>query len=195
MVNHKRNDLTLSDTEIIGGCIEGINRFQEILYKRYFSYAMSIGIRYTSNSDDAMEVVNDGFLKVFTNLKKYNPSKPFKAWFTKIMVNTSIDYYRRNLKNSKTVYVDTYIDEEGVAPEVVEDINADDILQLFAQLPASYRYTFNLHEIEGYSHKEISKMMKITTSTSRSNLSRAKQMLKELYKQQLNVQPFCHETL
>lgn len=195
MVTSSENDLNLSDAVIVSGCIEGKQKFQEILYRRYFSYAMSIGIRYMANPDDAMELVNDGFLKVFTNLEKYDLSKPFKAWFAKIIVNTSIDYYRRNLRSNKTVHLDIDIEEKGAAPNVIEEINADDILQLFAQLPATYRYTFNLYEIEGYSHEEIAKMMKITTSTSRSNLSRAKQMLKELYKQQLNVQPFCHETL
>ena len=92
MVTSRENDLNLTDAVIVSGCIEGRQKFQEILYRRYFSYAMSIGIRYMANPDDAMELVNDGFLKVFTNLKKYNPSKPFKAWFAKIIVNTSIDY-------------------------------------------------------------------------------------------------------
>lgn len=189
-----KNDLNLSDAEIVSGCIEGENKFQEILYRRYFSYAMSISIRYMPNSDDAMELVNDGFLKVFSNLGKYNPSKPFKSWFAKIMVNTSIDYYRKSLSRDKAMHFDSGIEEKQAEPDAIGTMNADDIVKLFAQLPATYRYAFNLYEIEGYSHEEIAKIMKINTSTSRANLSRAKQVLKELYKQQENVKPICYET-
>ena len=86
-----------SDLQVISGCKEGVAKYEELLYRRFFSYAMSIAVRYIGNSEDAIEVVNDSFLKVFDNLSEFDTSKPFKAWFARIVVNTAIDDYRKTL--------------------------------------------------------------------------------------------------
>ena len=184
-----------SDLELIEGSIKGKPSCQEGLYKRYFSLAMSICIRYVPSVDEAVEVVNDGFVKVFEHLGSYDSSRPIKAWIARIMVNTAIDSYRQGLKHRVVVNTDAAPDADEAEPEIEQTLCADDIVKLFAELPDKYRINFNLYEIEGYSHEEIGQMLGISTSTSRSNLTRAKKMLQKLYKQHINSEEKCHEAV
>jgi RNA polymerase sigma-70 factor (ECF subfamily) len=176
----------LSDQELIRRCSEGKIRAQELLYRRYFSFAMSVCIRYTKDENEAMEIVNDSYMKVLENLSGFDDSKSFRSWYGRILVNSAIDHYRRNSRHS------TYMEITGLEipgkqePLVDAELSAGDILTLFNELPDNYRVTFNLFEIEGYSHEEIGQMLDISTSTSRSNLTRAKQMLRKLYKRNFN---------
>ena len=89
-----------SDSDLVKGCAGGDRRSQEILYKRYFSFAMSICIRYTRDENEAMEIVNDSYMKVLEGLSDYDSSRPFKPWYGKVLVNTAIDNYRKNLKHN-----------------------------------------------------------------------------------------------
>ncbi len=182
-----------SDSDLIEGCRKGKPHFQEMLYKRFFSFAMSVCIRYTPNTDDAIEVVNDSFLKVFESISKYDSQKPFKSWFSKVLVNTAIDSFRKNLKFQVEVSLNGMADTEGSGTQLNSELSVNDITNLFAQLPEMYRLTFNLYEIEGYSHEEIGEMLGVTTSTSRSNLTRAKKMLRELYEMNFNEIKSYHE--
>jgi RNA polymerase sigma-70 factor (ECF subfamily) len=191
--NDKAKDFT--DLELIEGSIKGKSNFQEMLYRRFFSYAMSICIRYVPNTNYAIEVVNDSFVKVFDKLSRFDTSKSFKGWFGAIIVNTAIDSYRRNLKRNSTLSIDTIKDDNEVEPEIEQALSSDDIIKLFAELPDTYRLTFNLYEIEGYSHEEIGQMLGVTASTSRGNLTRAKKMLQVLYKQHIGITKKCHETV
>ncbi len=170
------------DPELVKGCLEGNESCQEVLYKRYFSFAMSVCIRYTGEQDQAMEAVNDSFMKVLENLENYDSSKPFKPWYAKILVNTAIDRCRTRFRYSSK-FADEEISEDR-EPEVETDmdLSVNDILELYRNLPEQYKITFNLYEIDGYSHEEIAQILGITASTSRSNLSRAKKMLRELYR-------------
>ena len=177
--NRRIDDFT--DIQLIEGCLSGKSRFQELLYKRYFSFAMSICIRYAKTPDDAMEVVNDSYLKMFDNLKNFDKNKPFKSWFARILVNTAIDGFRKSKKFNANVTMDIIPDSNSQEPEIDQELNAEDIISLFSQLPDNLRITFNLHEIEGYSHEEIAELLGIETSSSRGNLTRAKSMLRNLY--------------
>ena len=170
-----------TDSDLVNRCADGDIRSQELLYRRYFSFAMSICIRYARDKNEAMETVNDSFMKVLERLSDYDHSRPFKSWYGKILVNTAIDNYRRNLKNSDYVSIDTVPDTGENEPDIETELSVNDILTLYSYMPASYKVTFNLFEIEGYSHEEIGQMMGVTTSTSRANLARAKKMLRELY--------------
>jgi len=170
-----------SDTDLVKGCAGGDRRSQEILYKRYFSFAMSICIRYTHDENEAMEIVNDSYMKVLEGLSDYDPSRPFKPWYGKVLVNTAIDNYRKNLKYNDYLSINTITETEAREPEIEAELSVNDILNLYRYLPGNYKITFNLFEIEGYSHEEIGRMMGVTASTSRSNLARAKKMLRELY--------------
>ncbi|HDR88232.1 MAG TPA: sigma-70 family RNA polymerase sigma factor [Bacteroidetes bacterium] len=172
----------IPDQQLVQGCLEGKEYCQEVLYKRYFSYAMSVCIRYAGNQDEAMKAVNDSFMKVLESLENYDPSKPFKPWYAKILVNTAIDRYRIHFRyRSKFADEDISEDREPEA-EMDMDLAVNDILELYRHLPEQYRVTFNLYEMDGYTHEEIAQMLGITVSTSRSNLARAKKMLRELYR-------------
>jgi len=184
-----------SDSDLVKRCAGGDLRSQELLYKRYFSFAMSICIRYTGDESEAMEIVNDSYMKVLESLPDYDSARPFKSWYGKILVNTAIDNYRKNLRRNDYVPIDTIADTGEHEPDIETDLSVNDILTLYSNLPVHYKITFNLFEIEGYTHEEIGQMMGITASTSRSNLARAKKMLRELYNRQFNQVKKGHEEL
>jgi RNA polymerase sigma factor (sigma-70 family) len=195
MVKRNAENMEHSDLDLIKGCISGDNKCQEALYKRFFSFAMSICIRYTKNNNDAVEVVNDSFMKVLENIASFDTSKPFTKWYAKILVNTAIDSYRKNAKHFSTLSINSIADSEDVDPTIDTELSANEILNLFNELPDGQRITFNLYEIEGYSHDEIGKMLGISESTSRSNLARAKKMLRLLYMKQFNSVIENHEAV
>jgi len=181
MRKEEKNEQILPDLEIIRRCSEGDARAQELLYRRYFSFAMSLAVRYTCDEGDAMETVNDSFMKVLEKISEFDTTRSFKSWYGKIVVNSSIDRYRRNVKHASNIPLVDIGATEMIEPEIVSQLSAADIISLLGQLPENYRITFNLFEIEGYSHDEIAQMLGISESGSRSNLSRARKMLRELY--------------
>ncbi|WP_316833749.1 sigma-70 family RNA polymerase sigma factor [Pedobacter nutrimenti] len=149
-----------------------------MLYKEFYSYCMAICRRYIMNDYDAADVLNDGFMKVFTHIDKYDASKPFKSWIGKIITNTAIDHYRANLKFADHEDVNEY---EGVGYEAVvyDQLAYKDLLVLIQGLSPAYRTVFNLYAIDGYSHEEIAEILKISIGTSKSNLFKARQKLQE----------------
>lgn len=165
--------------QLISGCVKQDRKSQKLLYKAFYGFAMSICLRYTGSRDEASEVMNQGFLKVFMHIDRYNPEAPFNAWLGRIMINVSIDFYRANLKVWNTEDIDTAVDVSS--DEMVDkNLNYEDLLAMVRQLPQAYRTVFNLFAIEGYSHDEIGEMLKISTGTSKSNLFKARQKLKEM---------------
>lgn len=164
---------------VIKRCSRGDRKAQEHLFRMYYGFLMGIAMRYSGKTENASEIVNDSFLKIFSKIESHNCENSFKAWIRKITVNTSLDYYRKQQKYEKQVALNT-IDNEPENNHLLENINAQEIISLLDKLPAIYRYTFNLYEIEGYSHDEIAGKLSVTPSTSRSNLTRAKKMLRQL---------------
>jgi RNA polymerase sigma factor (sigma-70 family) len=187
MGKREKNEQALSDLELIRRCSEGEVRAQELLYRRYFSFAMSVAIRYTCDEGEAMEIVNDSYMKVLDKISGFDTTRPFRSWYGKILVNSAIDKYRRrNTRHSLHIQISEIEATKEQEPEIDAELFAGDILYLFMQLPENYRVTFNLFEIEGYTHNEIGQMLGITTSSSRSNLARAKKVLRELYIKNFN---------
>lgn len=170
----------IAEDEIISNCKTGNLKYQELLYKRFYGYAMGIGLRYSINRDDALEVVNDAFMKVFNSIKNYNSDRPFKAWLRTIIVNTAIDRRRKELKFQMHVEIDNAMPLGNSNANAIENLSAQDILKLIQQLPPVQLTIFNLYEIDGYSHDEISKMLAMPESSSRVYLSRAKEKLRNL---------------
>jgi len=195
MSRRYREDLEYSDAELVQGCSEGKTLFQERLYKRYFSFAMSISIRYTSDEAGAMEIVNDSYMKVLGNLDDYDTSRSFKSWYGRIIVNTAIDSYRKNMKFTGSLQPDEIPGQEVSEPEIESELTVTDILSLLNQLPGNCKIVFNLYEIEGYTHEEIAEMTGVGASTSRSTLARAKKMLRHLYKINFNPVKRSHEAV
>ncbi len=164
-------------------CSKRRRRLQETLYKTYYGFGMSVCLRYTKNREDALEILHDSFLKVFENLDVFDQERPFIAWFRQILVNTAVDNCRRTIKHKAIVHCKNL--EELATEEMLKheqpSLLVDDILKLFKQLPDMLRITYNLYVIEGYSHDEIADILDISPGTSRSNLSRAKKMLRSAY--------------
>lgn len=163
---------------IINGCKERNPKSQRKLYDHYFGYAMNVALRYSKTRDEALEIVNDGFMKVFNNLDKFDTDFPFRPWLRKVMVNTSIDYYRKNHSTFQMVDLENITeiaDEEFDLPEITPQ---DDMLPIVRQLSPMYRTVFNLFVMEGYKHSEIAVMLDINIATSKSNLARAKKNLR-----------------
>jgi len=138
---------------------------------------MGICLRYARARDEAIEIVNDGFYKILTNLDKYSPGLSFKGWLRTIMVNAAIDHYRRNEKHYHQVDV-SYIKTERLMPDVLSQLNEEVIINAIQELPPSYRSVFNLYVIEGYKHSEIAQKLNISEGTSKSNLNMARIKLK-----------------
>jgi RNA polymerase sigma factor (sigma-70 family) len=163
---------------IINGCIRQDRSSQYMLYKEFYSYGMAICRRYALNDYDAADILNDGFLKVFTHIEKYDPAKPIKSWIGRIITNTAIDHYRMNLKFSDHDDVDTY-QHIGDAAAIYDQLAYKDLLSLVQSLSPAYRTVFNLYAIDGYSHDEIAEFLNISAGTSKSNLFKARQKLQE----------------
>ncbi|GAA4315782.1 sigma-70 family RNA polymerase sigma factor [Mucilaginibacter gynuensis] len=164
---------------LIAGCIKQQRLDQKMLYKTFYGFAMGICLRYAGNRYEAAEIMNQGFFKVFSHLDKFDNGKPFKAWLGRIMMNTSIDYYRNNLK---MMYNDDIDEAAEVANDDMPDrkLRYDDLLAMIQQLPHAYRTVFNLYAIEGYTHDEIGELLGITSGTSKSNLFKARDKLKKM---------------
>lgn len=164
---------------LIEGCTRQDRKSQKMLYKVFYGFSMGICLRYTGSRDRAAEVMNQGFFKVFSRIDSYDFEKPFKAWLGKIMINTSIDYYRANLKMA---YAEELDKAEHVSDGDLADKNLryEDLLAMVQRLPTAYRTVFNLFAIEGYSHDEIGEMLNINAGTSKSNLHKARIKLKNM---------------
>lgn len=135
---------------------------------------MGICRRYALNESDAGDVLNDGFLKVFTHIDKYETSKPFKTWFAKIITNTAIDKYRLNLKFSNHDDISGH-EHLGQEAPIHADLAYKELLHLIQGLSPAYRVVFNLYAIDGYTHEEIAALLNISVGTSKSNLFKARQ--------------------
>ena len=153
---------------------------------------MSICDRYTNRQDDAVEILNDGFLKIFKEIHHYQPAyadvvSSFKGWLRKIMVYTAIDHFRKYHKHSMVTELDSVVYQVAAAGEdAVEKLSYDEIIRAIQDLSPGYRTVFNLFVIDGLSHEEIANQLGISTGTSKSNLSKArKQLQKILFKQNI----------
>ena len=169
----------LDFNKVLKACSKGDLKAQEYLFKQYYGYVMSIAMRFSSCHDNALEIANDSFLKIFMEIDSHQIDKEFRAWVRKIVINTAIDYYRRDKKNSIEIPIEAASNETADA-SVIDSLNAEEIVKLINSLPKKYRYTFSLFEIEGFSHDEIARQLGITAGTSRSNLARAKKMLRQM---------------
>lgn len=169
---------SLSESDFIQACIDNQSWAQKILYEEYYPNMMSLAMRYAGTKDDAMDIIHESFIKVFKNLHKYNTGTSLNAWIKTIVVNTSIDFYRKDIK-SRTESIEEANSIISYFPHALDNIATEEILSALQKLTPSYRSVFNLYVLEGYSHREISKMLDINESTCRSNLVKARSKLKE----------------
>ena len=140
---------------------------------------MGICLRYSRTREEAVEIVNDGFMKIFKKLDKYSPGLSFKGWLRKVMINSAIDYYRRNEKHYHSLDISRGKYETSVE-NVMDKLSEQDIITAIQCLPPSYRMVFNLYVIEGYKHQEIANQLNISEGTSKSNLAIARSKLQKI---------------
>jgi len=187
--SEQKNEVHLTSEQIkviLEGCKRGQRDAQKKLYRIYYSYAMAIALRYSSNYDNAVEMTNDGFLKVYRDLKNFVPRydktvAAFMGWFKKIVVNACIDHIRKYNRKEMMATVDannlTLADERETAEQMLQH---KEIIKCIQQLSPIYKAVFNLHVIEGFSHAEIAEKLNISEGTSKSNLFKARQNLQQL---------------
>ena len=171
---------SMTDEQLVNECVSGKVSAQKTFYERFARKMMGVCLRYASSYEEAQDVLQDGFIKVFNNLDRYQNKGSLEGWVRRIMVNTSLDAYRKNKKHQQDVGMDQveYLVEDKTY--IIEDIQADDLLKLVQSIPEGYRVVFNLYAIEGYSHKEIAERLGVTESTSKSQYSRAKKLLRQM---------------
>jgi RNA polymerase sigma-70 factor (ECF subfamily) len=169
----------ISEKQLIEFCLKNDRKAQKELYDLYSRRMMGVCLRYSNDTETAKDMLQDGFIKLFTHLKTFQFNGSFEGWMRRIFVNTCLEHLRKN-----DVLHDAADLEHAAAPlsesnyGVVETLSARDLMKIIGELPKGFRMIFNMYEIEGYSHKEIADALGITESTSRSQLTRAKQILK-----------------
>ncbi|WP_254561044.1 RNA polymerase sigma factor [Dyadobacter diqingensis] len=168
---------------VVKACIAGNNQAQRYLYKKFFGYAKSICLRYTTSKEESEEVLNEGFLKVFRNLEGYDNTYPFKVWLRTIMVNTAISNFRKNKKHSEEKIALEDAPYLGFEEDIVSHITAEEILQLIQHIKPVYKNVFLLYVVDGYNHREVGELLGINEATVRSHYVRARALLQHLIKQ------------
>jgi len=167
----------MEHTKLLKECLEGKSSAQRELYSLYVKGMLGLCYRYTKSLEDAEDILQEGFIKVFKNLHQYNGSGELGAWIRRIMVNTAINY----LKIQKRYQNELSFTEEVLHPVSSENpdirLNAKDLADLIRQLPIGYQTIFNLYAVEGYKHAEIGKIMGISDGTSKSQYARARALL------------------
>jgi RNA polymerase sigma factor (sigma-70 family) len=171
---------------IIKECIAGKRESQHRLYNRFSPKMFGLCLQYMGDYDEAQDVLQEGFIKVFKNLKQFNNKGSFEGWIRKIIINTAIEKFRK--KNYLYPLEDAVEYNETYAyDDIIENVSAKDLMNIIQNLSPQYRVVFNLYAIEGYSHKEISIKLNISEGTSKSNLSRARSILQEKVEKHFRV--------
>ncbi len=176
----------MTENELIAGCIRQDRTCQEALYKRFYGKMMGVCLRYAKNRDEASDMLQEGFIKVFTSIRNYASKGSFEGWIRRIVVNTAVDHLRRN--KHEYMIVSTVYAREGDVPDPAEEVeeesllnnlSEEEILVAVSQLSPAYRTVFNLYVMENLAHKEIADQLGISEGTSKSNLAKARYQLKK----------------
>ncbi len=176
--------------KIIRGCLKGDRRDQELLYRRYSPMLYTVALRYTCNDDDASEVLQEGFIKIFSRLSQFGNRGSFEGWMRRVVVNTALERYRGRFNLYRVDDIEAGEEPASVLfDESNPGIEVQEMLEMIRELPPKYRLVFNLYAIEGYSHKEIAERLAISEGTSKSNLSRARAILQRRVELYMGVVP------
>ena len=170
----------MTEEVLLQGCIVNDASAQQELYQRYSPKMLSVCFRYAKNREDAEDMLQEGFIKVFSQITKFEKRGSLEGWILRIMVHTCINHLKKNKKfndNVDLAYAGNIVIREDYIPSIIQ---AKQIVETIRTLPIGYRTVLNLYAIEGYSHKEIGQLLDIEESTSRSQYTRAKSMLEEL---------------
>ncbi len=182
-----RSNQMTPENDLIEGCLKDDRRMQEELYQRFSPRMYAVCLRYAGNADEAQDVLQDGFIKIFKKMDSFRGEGSFEGWMRRVFVNTAIEHFRRKRylmpvteKEENTL--------EGKYTSVLDDLGAKDILALVQELSPGYRTVFNMYVVEGYTHREIADMLGISEGTSKSQLSRAKVILQDMVRKHIDIQ-------
>ena len=166
---------------IIRGCLKNDRRAQEELYKRFYPAMMSLCLRYLRDRNDAVEVLNDAFLKVFKQLSRYDPARAvLYTWMRTIVINTALDTLRKQKAIRDREMLPDKEEEPGIDNEALSKLSGDELLGMIRRLPITTRLVFNLYVVDGYAHREIAAMLSMSEGTSRWHLNDARRQLKTI---------------
>ena len=183
----------MTDHELIAGCLRQDRTCQEALYKRFHGKMLGVTMRYARDRDEARDMLQEGFIKVFTSISNFSGKGSFEGWVRRIVVNTSIDHLRKN--KHEYMIVSSVHSRDGDLPDAVDEADENELLQLseeqliacIQQLSPAYRAVFNLYVMENLPHKEISERLGISEGTSKSNLAKARYQLKKILYQKIRT--------
>jgi RNA polymerase sigma-70 factor (ECF subfamily) len=179
--------------EVINQCIRKEKEGQELFFKHFYGKMMAVCSRYSRDRDEAQDILQDAFMKVFDNLQKYKVTGSIEGWVRRIFVNTAIDHYRKqknkyNLEeDGKVADENSYYNELEENESVYSKIKPNDILEAMEQLSPAYKMVFNLYAIENYTHQEVAEILDINIGTSKSNYAKAKAKVKHLLEQKFHL--------
>lgn len=166
---------------LISGCQQGDSLAQKQLYEKYFGLLLGVCLRYANEREEAKDILQEGFVKIFNNIKAYQDTGSLEGWMKTIVINTAIDRYRKKVNEPFSVNIEN-VEEPAMPAEAYDELDQQTLLKAMQELPEGYRTVFNLYVIEGYSHKEIAEQFEINEGTSKSQLAKARNMLKEKLK-------------
>ncbi|HEY6159610.1 MAG TPA: RNA polymerase sigma factor [Bacteroidia bacterium] len=169
----------MTEESLIEGCISGKREFQELLYRQYSGKMLAICCRYVRSREEAEDIAQEAFVKVFRNIHTFQRLGPLENWIKRIMVNTALAYLRKQKRGIDFADIDHVKHHPHSEQDTLSDINAKDLVALVQNLPSGYRAVFNLFVMEGYSHEEIAAMLGISEGTSKSQLAKARNWLKK----------------
>lgn len=175
----------MSEEELIRGCLRGSMPHQKQLYDRFSGKMYAVCLRYARASSDAADILQEGFVKVFTKLGQYGFQGSFEGWVRKIMVNTALRFYQRQRFDMETAGLEK-VPDSPVAPDALSMLSEQELLKLISKLPDGYRMVFNMAAVDGMSHAEVAEALGIQESTSRSQLTKARRWLCEEVEQLRN---------
>jgi len=166
------------EKKILLQCIKNNSQAQRILYEKYAPGLLGVCMRFTGNRPEAEDILQEGFVKVFLNIKDFEGRSSLIGWMRRIIINTAITHYHKNLKHQYHADIDD-IKEKNIGDFEIGDLEftREEILNVIAELPAGYKMVFNLYALEGYKHKEIAEQLKIDVNTSKSQYSRARKLI------------------
>lgn len=176
----KDDKITLYN-ELIAGCRRNLREAQYKLYNLLSAKMFSVCYRYAKNREAAEDLLQEGFVKVFTNIDKFRGEGSFEGWVRRIMVNTAVEHYRKSTKMYPMVNVDD-VNKNITWEDAGDELQLEDLINLINKLSPGYRTIFNLYVVEGYSHREIGELLEISEGTSKSQLSRARYLLMDMVK-------------
>ena len=170
----------ISEQDLVNGCIKKNRKYQELLYRKYAGKMYAVCLNYARDREIAQDILQEGYIKVFKKIKDFKQNGSLEGWIRRIIINTAIDYYRKASRYNELLDKELKREESEFSENsIIENINADEILNYLKKLPEGARMVFNLYAVEGYSHKEIAEKLNISEGTSKSQFSRARSLLQQ----------------